>query len=43
MPNKLRPEDVEEDIGVDQEDVELVLDYLIRNGWMLGRYVEVSE
>lgn len=41
-PKKLAPEEVAEEAGVTEDQAVNVLDFLIDNGWMLGRYVDFN-
>lgn len=43
MTDKVRPSDVEEETGVDAEDVEAVLWYLVNNGWLFSNHFLTVE
>lgn len=41
-PEKLTPVDVSEETGVPEDDVAEVMHYLVKEGWMLGRFVQFN-
>ena len=41
-PQRLRASDVAEERDVTEEQAMEVIDYLVENGWMLGRYVQFN-
>lgn len=41
-PKKLRAAEIAEERDVTEEQAMEVIDYLVSNGWMLGRYVEFN-
>lgn len=42
-PQKLKPSEVASDTDVSEDEVRDVLRYLVREGWMLGRYISIEE
>lgn len=42
VPEKLTPIEIADKTGVSEDQVADVLDYLVSEGWMLGRFVEFN-
>lgn len=40
--NKLKPSEVASETGVSEDDVEDVMEYLVREGWILSRYIKFN-
>lgn len=43
MTDTLDPQDISEATGVDEDDVQYVLEVLCTDGWLLPRYIEWSD